>query len=126
FLQPWYWADYFLYFALNFVFVCLLSSHALEVRREQHQKARLELEMLRRHLQPHFLMNTLTALSEWIEEDPKTAVKMIESLSDSEESGNGGGTKYIEARLREAWGERWTFQQGRAGALWRTEIVVPS
>ena len=220
FLQPWYWADYFLYFALNFVFVCLLSSHALEVRREQHQKARLELEMLRRHLQPHFLMNTLTALSEWIEEDPKTAVKMIESLSDelrilgamstrtlvsaaeelslcrshlanmslrkdvayslevegvdvdrqvppamfhtlvenaithapagaitlrlsarndhhrthyifespagSEESGNGGGTKYIEARLREAWGERWTFQQGRAGAMWRTEIVVPS
>lgn len=221
FVYPWYWVDNTLYFALNFLFLCLLCSHALEVRREQHEKARLQLEMLRRQLQPHFLMNTLTALSEWIEQDPKTAVRMIESLSDelrilsamsaeklvsaddelrlcrshlanmslrkdvayelevdgvdgalrvppavfhtlvenavthganaervtmrlsarndghrvryvfeapagSEEGNSGTGTKYIEARLREAWGNAWSFRQGRAGSLWRAEIEVPA
>jgi hypothetical protein len=224
FVSPYAWADDLLYLALNFVFVCLLCSHALEVRREQDQKARLELEMLRRHLQPHFLMNTLTALSEWLEQDPKTAVRMIESLSEelrilgdmstrrlvpaeeelrlcrshlenmslrkdvaydlevdgvdaarlvppavfltlvenaithgtmvdtpirfrlaSRTEGNrihytfeapaadgdaprpkGGGTRYIEARLREVWGDAWSFRQGRAGALWRAEIEVPA
>jgi hypothetical protein len=225
FLVPYDWADRWLYFGLNLLFVCLLCSHALEVRREQHQKARLELEMLRRHLQPHFLMNTLTALSEWIEQDPKTAVRMIESLSEelrilgemssrplvpaeeelrlcrshlanmslrkdvayqlevegiddarlvppavfhtlvenaithapasdrvtlrlaAEMDGDrvrytfespadrqdglssahkGGGTRYIEARLREVWGDAWTFRQGKRGAVWRAEIEVPA
>ncbi|MBL8113896.1 MAG: histidine kinase [Acidobacteria bacterium] len=223
FLFPYDWLDMGVYFALNFVFVCLLCSHALEVRREQDQKARLELEMLRMHLQPHFLMNTLTALSEWIEAEPKTAVRMIESLSEelrilggmasrslvssdeelrlcrshltnmglrkdvryeletdgvdgsrlvppaifhtlvenaithgpaaahvtlrlrerrdgarieyvfeapAEESGApncpGSGTRYIEARLREAWGDAWSFRQERAGSLWRVSIAVPA
>jgi len=219
--SPWDWLDATAYFALDFLFICLLFSHALEVRRERNEKARLELEIVRRHLQPHFLMNTLTALSEWIEQEPKTAVRMIEALSEElrilatastrklvstdEElrlcrshletmslrkdvayelavegvetrqlvppavfhtlvenaithgapdghrmklrlvgtregdrmryvfeapagdgaAGAGSGTQYIEARLREAWGDRWSLRQGREGAMWRTEIVVP-
>jgi len=173
---------------------------------------------------PAELMNTLTALSEWNEQDPKTAVRMIESLSEelrilgemstrrlvpAEEelrlcrshlenmslrkdvayrldvegieaarlvppavfhtlvenaithapaadrvtlrlaartegdrvyytfeapadrqdclsSTKGGGTRYIEARLREVWGDAWSFRQGRAGELWRAEIEVPA
>jgi LytS/YehU family sensor histidine kinase len=38
----------------------------------------------------------------------------------------GGGTRYIEARLREAWGNAWSFRQGRFGATWRAEIEVPA
>jgi hypothetical protein len=219
FLEPYTWVDHVLYFALNFLFVCLLCSHALEVRREQQEKARLQLEVLRRHMQPHFLMNTLTALSEWIEQEPKTAVRMIESLSDelrilgemstktlvsvdeelrlcrshlanmslrkdieyelevgnvdgarllppailhtlvenaithgssasrvtmrltfsergyvfespldgsadTEDAQPGSGTRYIEARLREAFGSAWTFRQGRVGDVWRAEIAT--
>ncbi len=218
FLEPYAWVDNVLYFALNVLFLCLLCSHALEVRREQQEKARLQLEVLRRHMQPHFLMNTLTALSEWIEQEPKTAVRMIGSLSEelrilgemstktlvtAEEelrlcrshlanmslrkdvayelevdgidgarlvppaifhtlvenaithgssaprvtmrlSGSAGsyvfespldpdgdhevtagsGTRYIEARLREAFGNAWTFRQGRAGDRWRVEIAT--
>jgi hypothetical protein len=217
-LEPSSWVDNVLYFALTFLFVCLLCSHALEVRREQQEKARLQLEVLRRHMQPHFLMNTLTALSEWIEQEPKTAVRMIESLaeelrilgemstktlvstdeelrlgrshlanmslrkdvayelevegvdgtrlvppaifhtlienaithgssaprvtmrltgsdrgyvfespvdsSDDRELQPGSGTRYIEARLREAFGDAWTFRQGRVGDLWRVEIAT--
>ncbi|HEU4887599.1 MAG TPA: histidine kinase, partial [Thermoanaerobaculia bacterium] len=218
FLEPYRWVDNVLYLALNFLFICLLCSHALEVRREQQEKARLQLEVLRRHMQPHFLMNTLTALSEWIEQEPKTAVRMIESLSeelrilgemstktlvttdeelrlcrshlanmslrkdvayelqvdgvdgtrlvppaifhtlvenaithgssaphvtmrltgsnrgyifespvdpmDDREAQPGSGTRYIEARLREAFGDAWTFRQGRVGNMWRVEIAT--
>ena len=221
-IAPYAFVDNIAYFAFDFLFLCLLCSHALEVRRAQREKVRLELEMLRRHMQPHFLMNTLTALAEWIEQDPKTAVRMIESLSDEvrilsdmstqrtvtaadelrlcrshlanmslrkdvayelevdgvdgarsippaifhtlvenaithgsadggrvtlrlsstnggdrvryvfeapagddEESPAGTGTRYIEARLREAWGEAWSFRQGRVGAMWRAVIEVP-
>jgi len=221
FYDPGRFSDYIMYFALDFLFICLLCSHALEVRRQQDEKARLELEMVRRHLQPHFLMNTLTALSEWIEQEPKTAVRMIDSLADElrllgdltgrrlvpardelqlchthlanmslrrdvayalevdgvdaerlvppavfhtlvenaithspltstvtlrlssrethdrvhyvfespasdDAAREGGGTRYIQARLREAWGGAWSFRQGRAGDVWRTEIEVPA
>jgi LytS/YehU family sensor histidine kinase len=44
--------------------------------------ARLEIELLKKHLQPHFLMNTLTAAMEWMEEQPDVGVRFIEALAD--------------------------------------------
>lgn len=41
----------------------------------------LELDLLKRQIQPHFIMNTLTALSEWIIINPQTSVDMIEALA---------------------------------------------
>jgi hypothetical protein len=49
---------------------------ALRIRAVQ-----LENEMLKKSIQPHFLLNTLTVLSEWIEEQPELAVKQIDLLS---------------------------------------------
>ncbi len=43
--------------------------------------ARLESELLKKNLQPHFLLNTLTAVSEVIEQDPGGAVKFIDDLA---------------------------------------------
>jgi LytS/YehU family sensor histidine kinase len=43
--------------------------------------ARLEIDLLKQKIQPHFMMNTLTALSEWIESSPATAVRMIGALA---------------------------------------------
>ncbi|MEO0425397.1 MAG: histidine kinase [Pseudomonadota bacterium] len=43
--------------------------------------ARLRVELLKRNLNPHFLMNTLTTLSEWIETSPRKGVAMITALS---------------------------------------------
>ncbi|MGH6952048.1 MAG: sensor histidine kinase, partial [Vitreimonas sp.] len=42
----------------------------------------LELELLRRGVAPHFLLNTLNSLAEWVEADPKTGVRMIEALGE--------------------------------------------
>ena len=87
--QPLRFVDDGVYFALNFLFICLLCSHARQVRADDQKRtdallktARLELEATKRHMQPHFLMNTLTALSEWIEQDPKTAIVMIDALAE--------------------------------------------
>jgi MFS family permease len=59
----------------------LFVRQAALLRATQLRAIQLELELLKRKIQPHFLMNTLTALSEWIESSPPTGVRMIESLA---------------------------------------------
>jgi hypothetical protein len=47
------------------------------------QRAReLELTLLRRRFAPHWLLNTLNSVAEWIESDPRTAVRLIERLGE--------------------------------------------
>ncbi len=45
------------------------------------QSTRLRLELLKKNIQPHFLMNTLTSLMDWVEEAPKKGVLFIEALA---------------------------------------------
>lgn len=87
--SPYAFADLTFYLALDLLLLCLLVAHALQVRRLrlEHEgavvrSARLEIELLRRQIQPHFLMNTLTALSEWIEQEPKAAVSLVEAIAE--------------------------------------------
>jgi len=42
---------------------------------------RLRLELLKKNIQPHFLMNTLTSLMDWVEEEPSKGVLFIEALA---------------------------------------------
>ena len=69
--------------------IALLASLGLQMREQRRQRedaqlaaARLEIELLKKHLQPHFLMNTLTAAMEWMEEQPDVGVRFIEALAD--------------------------------------------
>jgi LytS/YehU family sensor histidine kinase len=43
---------------------------------------RMEIELLKKNLQPHFLLNTLTALTEVVEQSPREAVKLIDDLAE--------------------------------------------
>lgn len=77
------------YFAVSLLMLVLFVDQVRVLRRarEAEEQARrradlLELELLRRRIAPHFLMNTLNALIEWVESDPKTGVKMIEALAE--------------------------------------------
>ncbi|PKV51290.1 sensor histidine kinase YesM [Aquimarina sp. MAR_2010_214] len=45
------------------------------------QSTRLRLELLKKNIQPHFLMNTLTSLIDWVEESPQKGVAFIEALA---------------------------------------------
>jgi hypothetical protein len=86
---PERFADVGVFLMLDFLLLCLIVPYAIERGRERGHRdralvtaARLETELVRRHLQPHFLMNTLTALGEWIEEDPRVAAEMIGALAE--------------------------------------------
>lgn len=50
-------------------------------RQRSLEADKLEAELLRRCLQPHFLMNSLTLAMEWVETDPEKSVSFITSLS---------------------------------------------
>jgi hypothetical protein len=55
------------------------QQRALESRRRVEQ---LEAQLLRRRFAPHWLLNTLNALTDWVESDPPTAVRLIEALGE--------------------------------------------
>jgi hypothetical protein len=82
-------ADVSVFLLIDFLLLCLIVPYAIERARERAHRdralvtaARLENELVRRHLQPHFLMNTLTALSEWVDEDPRVAGELIGALAE--------------------------------------------
>ncbi|MBN1540746.1 histidine kinase [candidate division KSB1 bacterium] len=71
-----------------FVFFNLLSiSRQVRVQAQQAQSAnlralRLESELLKKHIQPHFLMNTLLTIISLIKKQPESAVRLIHALAD--------------------------------------------
>ncbi len=77
-----------LYAGLGLILLSMLYLLALQIKTEriayEHslvQSTRLQLELLKKNIQPHFLMNTLTSLIDWVEESPKKGVLFIEALA---------------------------------------------
>ncbi len=92
-LMAMYWPGAFLdglYFVvLALLMVCLMLDHAAHTRRlgELHarlsaERDRLRLQLLRRAIQPHWLMNSLTSLQELIEQAPERASRLVELLAE--------------------------------------------
>ena len=80
--------DYSLYISFGFLLISmlyLLSKRFKKVMNEAQENLllsqRLKIELLKKSIQPHFLMNTLTALTELVEQSPNDGVKMITALS---------------------------------------------
>ncbi|WP_271767859.1 histidine kinase [Aquimarina algiphila] len=76
----------FVGFSLILLGMFYLLSHRIKEQRLAYetslvQSTRLRLELLKKNIQPHFLMNTLTSLIDWIEEAPKKGVLFIEALA---------------------------------------------
>ncbi|MDQ8186157.1 histidine kinase [Pelagicoccus sp. SDUM812002] len=80
--------DQHFFLVSGFLILLAFIDQAYEKKRiaAAHEEAtskadQLELELLKRSIAPHALMNTLNALAEWVESEPQTAVKMIEALA---------------------------------------------
>ena len=78
------------YFFLSFIALIMLLFFGVNQAIEENQKQliktqintdRLTLELLKKQLQPHFLLNTLTAVEEWIEISPVQAVNFTQALA---------------------------------------------
>jgi hypothetical protein len=48
---------------------------------EQIRAMRLELELLKANIHPHFMLNSINAATMWIKEDPATAERLLHALS---------------------------------------------
>lgn len=60
----------------------LLIGMAADQRRQRREHERLEAALLHKMIEPHFVMNTLTALMEWVENDPGSGVRFLEAFAD--------------------------------------------
>lgn len=82
FLNHWFFVTFSLLALYVFALVGLqLRADRRRAQAAQLETARLETELLKKNMQPHFLLNTLTAVSEVIDRDPQGAVKFIEDLA---------------------------------------------
>lgn len=82
FLDPWL----FVTFDVLVLFVFTALGAQLRTSRQRAREAtlsavRLEIELLKKNIQPHFLLNTLATIMEVIEQDPRVAVTLIEALA---------------------------------------------
>lgn len=83
YLEQWF----FLLFPLVIIALLYKQSIAVKQIQESRDKALVQVEsfklqLLKTSIQPHFLLNTLTSLMEWIEQSPDTAIEMVEQLGE--------------------------------------------
>lgn len=114
----------------------LLGAVALRLRAEARAAqetrlaaTRLELELLKKNLQPHFLLNSLTALAEVVERDPTVAGKLIGDLAGVFRAlGRMSGEKQVSvAQELDLCRAHLRVMSIRTGVEWRLEThnVVP-
>lgn len=80
--------DYGLFISFTIVVLAMLYLHSIRasIIEAEHQNAvllssRLQLELLKKNIQPHFLKNTLTSMMDWVEESPKDGSRFIQALA---------------------------------------------
>jgi two-component system, LytTR family, sensor kinase len=104
------------------------ASKEKELRASQLEArlARARLQLLQMQLHPHFLFNTLNAISELVHEDPEKADRMITGLSDLlRETLAGRDTGAVPLRRELALLQRYLdIQQARFGDRLRIDIEV--
>lgn len=74
-------------FAFLIIVITISLSRQMAARNREYQEtqlrsARLELELLKRHIQPHFLLNSLNSIVAWLEEQPQTAARLVNALAE--------------------------------------------
>jgi hypothetical protein len=89
FIEPGQFLDLYLYLGFAVLLLGFFAEHLGSYERARRERQRAELtsqrlkhELLIRSVQPHFLMNTLTTMAEWVQESPKLGVAMIHALAE--------------------------------------------
>ena len=68
-------------FIIFFTVTVHLRFQTKEQRHLEARAARLESEILKKAIQPHFLMNTLASLQSWSKRDPEKAARMTQAIA---------------------------------------------
>ena len=69
--------------------IVLLAIQAVNMQRQRIalqtsllNASKLESSLLRKNIQPHFILNSLMSITQWIEDDPSKSIEFVESLAD--------------------------------------------
>ncbi|MCJ8268940.1 MAG: histidine kinase, partial [Psychrosphaera sp.] len=88
-LVPYGFEDSLFFPSFGILILCVLTTLTQRMKVTQQERnealvnsAQLEIMLLKKNIQPHFILNTLTSIEQWIEEEPQTAVKFIDALAD--------------------------------------------
>jgi len=73
---------YFGLWALAFVYPAAVEGERVRALEAQQHRTQTELERLRAHLEPHFLLNTLNAIAGLVTEEPREARRLLSCLGD--------------------------------------------
>jgi signal transduction histidine kinase len=73
---------YFALWALAFVLPMVAEDARVRALEADKLRTQVELALLRSHLEPHFLLNTLNAIAGLVAEDPREARRLIGALGD--------------------------------------------
>jgi hypothetical protein len=81
--------DFSLFVSFCVIVLCMLYLHTMQMKmiEEEYQRSllhssKLQLELIKKNIQPHFIKNTLTSLIDWVEESPKEGSAFIQALAD--------------------------------------------
>lgn len=91
FFGAFVWLDNYdlkLFLGFGFLIVFMLLSLSIQMRKQRQDyeaslvhSSRLELEILKKNIQPHFLMNSLASIIAWIDDDPAVGTRFISALA---------------------------------------------
>ncbi|MBT2560271.1 histidine kinase [Pedobacter sp. ISL-68] len=80
--------DFGIFIFYTFIVLSMLYLHTIRMKKieQEHSNSlllssRLQLELLKKNIQPHFIKNTLTSLIDWVEESPKKGTEFIQALA---------------------------------------------
>jgi sensor histidine kinase YesM len=60
----------------------LMTSYKVKLQEAKLVSSRLEVELLKNNIHPHFLLNSINATIIWLDEDPETAKLLLTALSE--------------------------------------------
>jgi signal transduction histidine kinase len=127
--------------ALAFVYPSVVESARVRALQAQQVRTDAELERLRAHLEPHFLLNTLNAIAGLVTEDPREARRLLaclgdllrEAVQDTRELQPLGKqiawlrryAEILEARYRGSLTFRWEVEPGCEAAILPRLLLQP-
>ena len=80
--------DFGIFLFYTFIVLSMLYLHTIRMQKIEQEysdslllSSRLQLELIKKNIQPHFIKNTLTSLIDWVEESPKKGAEFIQALA---------------------------------------------
>ncbi|MCK5148883.1 histidine kinase [bacterium] len=74
--------DIVLLFCIVLAIARIINAQTMMLQEIKLRSSRLEVDLLKKNIQPHFILNTLQSIMSWIKKKPENAFQLIEALAE--------------------------------------------